>query len=103
MSDSVVGSLTDPPPRPAQPDRARPPRDWATIFLDTAIGAAVLFVVASVTLGGVQTAAMFLFYALLCTLGISLAILLPLAWAVGTVIRRPIAHLARAASGGRGA
>jgi hypothetical protein len=103
MSDSVIGSLTDPPAGPAQPGRARRPRDWGTISLDTAIGAVVLFIVAAATMGGVQTAVTFLVYAIICTLGISLAILLPLAWAVGTVIRRPIAHLARVAFRGRGA
>jgi hypothetical protein len=108
MSDSFVGrvidfigNVIDPPPGPAQPGREQQPRDWGTIALDTAIGAVVLLVVFSLTMGGVRAAAQVLALVVVCTFGFGLVILLGLAWVTGTVVRRPIAHLLRAAFGVR--
>ena len=96
---SFFRKLIDPPgrgpqlraPLPAPEDE--PDTRWQAIALDTAVGVPTLFLLSAAMLGSVGNAITFFAIAVICTLGFSLLILVPLAWALGALIRRPIVYL----------
>ena len=92
---SFIRNVIDPPG--ATPEQ-RTPRDddgrptlVQGLLLDTAVGIPVLFALSAAMLGSVSNALGFLAMAVICTAGFSLLLLLPLAWVLGALVRRPLA------------
>ena len=97
---SFIRDMIDPPGGPPQPraPRASDDRDegttvWQALMLDTAVGIPLLFMLSAAMMGSLSNAITFFVIAVVCTAGVSLLILLPLACVLGALVRRPIAHL----------
>jgi hypothetical protein len=83
----------------------QPPKHSKTqaIVRDGLIGIPILFTIFAVMVGSFEDALFFLFVAVVCTLGVSLVILLPLAWVVGTITYTVVTTLMRQFRGARSA
>ena len=73
------------------------------VIVDTVIGIPILFVAFTLLVGGIEEALFFLLLAVVCTLGVSLVILLPLAWVMGMLARTVVTALMRQVQGARSA
>lgn len=64
-------------------------------FVQTLVGSVVLFVAFWVMMGNLGDVLTFLFFAVICTAGLSLIILVPLAWGVGWITLEVLRGLGR--------
>ena len=76
---------------------------WRMRIVDTLVGFPILFLLFSLLVGGFANAAFILLVAVVCTLGVSLVVILPLAWAVGMITNTTLLILRDKIRGARGA
>lgn len=69
-------------------------RDLTSLVLSFPIGAVVLFALLVAMTGSVNSAINVLFLLIVCTLGVSLVILVPLAWGIGWVVLQVVMAIA---------